>query len=64
MKGKSKALLVLVALCVALALTATTALAAGVTDCTGGDSCQHEAAIGSMHYATLAEAIGLSLIHI
>ena len=58
MKGKSKALLVLVALCVALALTATTALAAGVTDCTGGDSCQHEAAIGSMHYATLAEAIG------
>ncbi len=57
MKGKSKALLVLVALCVALALTATTALAAGVTDCTGGDSCQHEAAIGSTHYATLAEAI-------
>lgn len=58
MKGKSKVLLVLVALCVALALTATTALAAGVTDCPGGDTCQqHEAAIGSTHYATLAEAV-------
>ena len=58
MRGKSKVLLVLVALCVALALTATTALAASNTDCPGGDACQHEAAIGSTHYDTLEEAIG------
>ena len=47
----------LVALSVALGVAPATALADGVTDCSGGDSCTHVAAIENTHYNTLAEAV-------
>ena len=50
-----KALATILALVMALGLT-TAAWADGVT-CEGGESCAHQAAIGSTHYNTLAEAI-------
>ena len=51
---KKKLLAILLAACVVL-LMAPAALAASVESCTG--DCDHEAAIGSTHYDTLAEAM-------
>lgn len=54
---KKKILSLALTLCMALSLLPTAALATAVTDCTGGDDCSHEAAIGTTHYDTLAEAV-------
>ena len=40
-----------------LSLLPITAFAGKTADCSGGDSCTHEAAIGSTHYDTIGEAI-------
>ena len=51
--------LFLAVLLVAVLLTVG-ASANSTTDCSGGDSCTHEAEIGNTHYDTLAEAISAS----
>ncbi len=51
-----KFLSVLVAAMLVLAM-GVTAFANSETDCNGGDSCTHEAAIGNTHYDTLKEAV-------
>lgn len=51
----SKLLTLLLVLALALAVLPTMAFAEGATDCTG--TCDHEAAIGTTHYDTLAEAM-------
>ena len=58
MKGKSKVLLVLIAVCAALLFTGTTALADTTVDCPNGAECTtHAAAIDSTHYDTLEDAL-------
>lgn len=55
---KKRILTVLLAVCLVFALGTVGALAAdGVTDCGGGENCQHVAAIGNTHYNTLEDAI-------
>ena len=55
---KKRILTVLLAVCLVFALGTVSALAADSSDdCAGGDSCNHEAAIGATHYDTLGEAI-------
>ena len=55
---KKRLLASLMCLCLLVGLLPATALAAGATDCSGGDECNHEAAIGNTHYGTLKEAMG------
>lgn len=55
---KKRLLASLMCLCLLVGLLPSTALAAGVTDCLGGEACNHEAAIEGMHYGTLKEAMG------
>lgn len=55
---KKRLLASLMCLCLLVGLLPATALAAGATDCPGGDECNHEAAIGNTHYGTLKEAMG------
>lgn len=54
---KKRILTVLLAVCLVFALGTVSALADFSADCAGGDSCNHEAAIGTTHYDTLSEAI-------
>lgn len=52
-----KAASILLTLCMLLTMLPVSALAAASQDCSGGDSCMHEAAIGTTHYDTIGEAI-------
>ena len=54
---KRKLLSILLTLCLALGLLPTAALADEATGCVGGETCNHQAAIGSTHYDTLQEAV-------
>lgn len=54
---KKRILTVLLAVCLVFALGTVSALADLSADCAGGDSCNHEAAIGTTHYDKLSEAI-------
>ncbi len=54
---KRKFFAAFLSLCMVMSLVPMTALAAGTTDCTGGNNCTHAAAIGSTHYNTLSAAI-------
>lgn len=54
---KRKLLSVLLTFCLAFSLLPTAALADEVTGCVGGETCSHQAAIGSTHYDTLQEAV-------
>ena len=58
MRTTKKLLSLLLALCMVVSLLPATALAASVAECPGGDSCDHEAAIGETHYDTLKNAMG------
>lgn len=61
---KKRMLSIVMALAMVLSLLPATAMAAGVTDCSGDDSCNHQAAITvgetTTHYDTLTEAIAAS----
>ena len=59
---KKRLLAGLMCLCLLVGLLPATALAAGVTDCPGGDGCNHEAAIGNTHYDTLKEAMNAATL--
>ena len=54
---KRKMLSMLMALAMILSLLPVTALAADGTTCAGDEDCTHVAAIGDVHYNTLAEAV-------
>ena len=54
---KRKMLSMLMALAMILSLLPVTALAADGKACAGGEDCTHVAAIGDVHYDTLAEAV-------
>ena len=54
---KRKLLATLLALCLIVGMIPVAASADSMTDCLGGDTCTHAAAIGNTHYDTLQEAI-------
>ena len=54
---KRKLLATLLALCLIVGMIPVAASANSTTDCPGGDTCPHAAAIGNTHYDTLQEAI-------
>ena len=54
---KHKLLSILLCLAMALSLLPTAALAEEATGCVGGETCNHQAAIGTTHYSTLQEAV-------
>ena len=54
---KRKLLATLLALCLIVGMIPVAASADSMTDCPGGDTCTHAAAIGNTHYDTLQEAI-------
>ena len=54
---KRKLLATLLALCLIVGMIPVAASADSTTDCLGGDTCTHAAAIGNTHYDTLQEAI-------
>ena len=54
---KRKLLSILLCLAMALSLLPTAALAEEATGCVGGETCNHQAAIGTTHYSTLQEAV-------
>ena len=54
---KRKLLATLLALCLIVGMIPVAASANSMTDCPGGDTCTHAAAIGDTHYDTLQEAI-------
>ena len=54
---KRKLLSILLTLCLAFSLLPTAALAEEATGCVGGETCNHQAAIGDTHYSTLVEAV-------
>ena len=54
---KRKLLATLLALCLIVGMIPVAASANSTTDCLGGDTCTHAAAIGNTHYGTLQEAI-------
>ena len=54
---KRKLLATLLALCLIVGMIPVAASADSTTDCLGGDTCTHAAAIGDTHYDTLQEAI-------
>lgn len=49
---KRKLLSILLTLCLAFSLLPTAALAEEATGCVGGETCNHQAAIGDTHYST------------
>ena len=54
---KRKLLATLLALCLIVGMIPVAASADSMTDCPGGDTCTHAAAIDSTHYDTLVEAV-------
>ena len=54
---KKRMLSILMALAMMLSLLPVSALAVGTTECAGGETCTHQAAIGNTHYDTLTEAL-------
>ena len=54
---KRKLLATLLALCLIVGMIPVAASADSMTDCPGGDTCTHAAAIGNTHYDTLQEAV-------
>ncbi len=54
---KRKLLSIVLALTMALGMLPAAALAETTESCLGNESCAHQAAIGSTHYGTLAEAV-------
>ena len=54
---KRKLLATLLALCLIVGMIPVAASADSMTDCLGGDTCTHAAAIGNTHYDTLQEAV-------
>ena len=54
---KRKLLATLLALCLIVGMIPVAASANSTTDCPGGDTCPHAAAIGNTHYDTLQEAV-------
>ena len=54
---KRKLLATLLALCLIVGMIPVAASANSMTDCPGGDTCTHAAAIDSTHYYTLVEAV-------
>ena len=54
---KRKLLATLLALCLIVGMIPVAASADSTTDCLGGDTCNHAAAIGNTHYDTLQEAV-------
>ena len=54
---KRKLLSVLLTFCLAFSLLPTAALADEAIGCAGGETCSHQAAIGSTHYDTLKAAV-------
>lgn len=56
-KARKRVLSTLLAAVLALGLMPSFAFANEVTECPGGDGCTHVAAIGDVHYGTLAEAV-------
>ncbi len=54
---KRKLLAVSLALCLIVGMIPVAASANSTTDCPGGDTCPHAAAIGNTHYDTLQEAV-------
>ena len=54
---KRKLLATLLALCLIVGMIPVAASANSMTDCPGGDTCTHAAAIGNTHYDTLQEAV-------
>ena len=54
---KRKLLATLLALCLIVGMIPVAASASSETNCPGGDTCTHAAAIGNTHYDTLQEAI-------
>ena len=54
---KRKLLATLLALCLIVGMIPVAASASSETNCPGGDTCTHAAAIGDTHYDTLQEAI-------
>ena len=54
---KRKLLSVLLTFCLAFSLLPTAALADEAIECAGGETCSHQAAIGSTHYDTLKAAV-------
>ena len=58
---KRKLLATLLALCLIVGMIPVAASANSMTDCPGGDTCTHAAAIGNTHYDTLAEALNAAV---
>ena len=58
---KRKLLATLLALCLIVGMIPVAASADSTTDCPGGDTCTHAAAIGNTHYDTLAEALNAAV---
>ncbi len=58
---KRKLLATLLALCLIVGMIPVAASANSMTDCPGGDTCTHAAAIGDTHYDTLAEALNAAV---
>ena len=54
---KRKLLATLLALCLIVGMIPVAASASSETNCPGGDTCTHAAAIGNTHYDTLQEAV-------
>ena len=58
---KRKILVTLLAFCLIASLCVVGAAAAPVEGCPGGSGCAHEAAIGDVHYDTLADALSAAI---
>lgn len=58
---KRKILVTLLAFCLIASLCVVGAAAAPVEGCPGGSDCTHEAAIGDVHYDTLADALSAAV---
>lgn len=54
---KKRIISALLAVCLLASLGTVGVFAADGVECDGGESCQHEAAFGDLHYATLADAV-------
>lgn len=54
---KKRIISALLAVCLLVSLGTVGVFAADGVECDGGESCQHEAAFGDLHYATLADAV-------
>lgn len=54
---KKRIISALLAVCLLVSLGTVGVFADGGVECTDGENCQHEAAFGDLHYATLADAV-------